>query len=363
MLVLDLAGLVELKGDELVRVICGGQRKRVTTGEMLFGQTGVLFMDEISTGLDSSTTSDGQIVCHGPCEHLLDFFESMGFECPERKGVADFLQEITLKKDQEQYWARRDEPHRFVTVKESVKAFQYFHVGRGIEDELSTPFDKSKNRPASLATKKYGVEKKKELLKAVFYRERLLIKRNHDFNIFETLQSKRWDFNNSSTENESPMTIDKLPVFYKQRDLNFYPAWAYALFTWILNIPIACLEVAIWVAVTYYLIGVDPSVASLFKQLLLLIFVNQMGSALFQATAATSRNIIIADTFGTFVLLMIFGLEGFLSSKDDIKSWWIVGYRSSPLVYYKNVILVNEFLSDEWSHVVSQWSFYFYFLC
>ena len=60
---------------------------------------------------------------------------------------------------------------------------------------------------------------------------------------------------------EIPMTIDKLPVFYKQRDLNFYPAWAYALFTWILKIPIACLEVGIWVVVTYYLIGLDPSFA------------------------------------------------------------------------------------------------------
>ena len=28
------------------------------------------------------------------------FFRSMGFEMPERKGVADFLQEITSRKDQ-----------------------------------------------------------------------------------------------------------------------------------------------------------------------------------------------------------------------------------------------------------------------
>lgn len=90
-------------------------------------------MDEISTGLDSSTTfqivnslrqsihilsrtavvsllqpapetyslfddiillSDGQIVYQGPRENVLEFFESMGFKCPERKGVADFLQEV-----------------------------------------------------------------------------------------------------------------------------------------------------------------------------------------------------------------------------------------------------------------------------
>ncbi|GMQ08796.1 hypothetical protein CsSME_00052375 [Camellia sinensis var. sinensis] len=43
---------------------------------------------------------DGQIVYQGPREHVLGFLEHMGFKCPERKGVADFLQEVTSKKDQ-----------------------------------------------------------------------------------------------------------------------------------------------------------------------------------------------------------------------------------------------------------------------
>lgn len=105
-------------------------------GEMIVGPANALFMDEISTGLDSSTTfqivnslrqtihilggtcviallqpapetynlfddiillSDGQVVYQGPREHVLEFFESMGFKCPPRKGVADYLQEVSLK--------------------------------------------------------------------------------------------------------------------------------------------------------------------------------------------------------------------------------------------------------------------------
>lgn len=100
---------------------------------MIVGPTKRLFMDEISTGLDSSTTfqivkclqqiahlteatifmsllqpapetfelfddiillSEGQIVYQGPREHVVEFFESCGFSCPERKGIADFLQEV-----------------------------------------------------------------------------------------------------------------------------------------------------------------------------------------------------------------------------------------------------------------------------
>lgn len=100
---------------------------------MIVGPTKTLFMDEISTGLDSSTTyqivkclqqiahltqasilmsllqpapetfelfddvillSEGQIVYQGSRQHVVQFFESCGFRCPERKGVADFLQEV-----------------------------------------------------------------------------------------------------------------------------------------------------------------------------------------------------------------------------------------------------------------------------
>ncbi|KAK1396061.1 hypothetical protein POM88_005924 [Heracleum sosnowskyi] len=43
-------------GDVMRRGNSGGQKKRVTTWEMLFGPTKVFFMDDISTGLDSSTT-------------------------------------------------------------------------------------------------------------------------------------------------------------------------------------------------------------------------------------------------------------------------------------------------------------------
>jgi hypothetical protein len=317
-------------GNEMLRGISGGQRKRVTTGEMLVGPARALFMDEISTGLDSSTTyqivnslrqtihilggtavisllqpapetynlfddiillSDGQVVYQGPREHVLEFFEFMGFRCPARKGVADFLQEVTSRKDQGQYWCRRDRPYRFVPVKQFADAFRSFHVGRSIQNELSEPFDRTRSHPAALATSKYGVSRK-ELLKATIDRELLLMKRNAFMYIFKAVNltlmalivmttffrtSMRHDrdygmiylgalyfaldtvmFNGFA---ELAMTVMKLPVFFKQRDLLFFPAWAYTIPSWILQIPITFLEVGVYVFITYYVIGFDPSVS------------------------------------------------------------------------------------------------------
>ncbi|XP_030971325.1 pleiotropic drug resistance protein 1-like [Quercus lobata] len=410
-------------GDQMVRGISGGQKKRVTTGEMLVGPAKALFMDEISTGLDSSTTfqivnsikqnihilhgtavisllqpapetyvlfddiillSDGQIVYQGPREHVLEFFESMGFMCPERKGVADFLQEVTSHKDQKQYWARENEPYSIVTVNEFVEAFQSFHVRRGIQGELAIPFDKSKSHPAALTTQKYGV-RNEDLLKACFSRELLLMKRNSFVYIFKFTQLTivalitstvflRTNMHRDSVEDggiyagalffsviitlfnglaELSMTIARLPVFYKQRDLLFYPPWAYALPAWILKIPISCMEAAVWVFITYYIIGFDPNVGRLFREYLLLALVNQMASALFRFIAAMGRSMVIANTFGSCALLTLFALGGFVLSRADIKKWWIWGYWISPLMYAQNAIVVNEFLGKSWGKVLT----------
>ena len=94
---------------------------------------------------------------------------------------------MTSKKDQEQYWAIKDQPYRFVRVNEFSEAFQSFNVGRKIADELSIPYDKTKNHPAALVNKKYGAGKM-DLLKANFSREYLLMKRNSFVYIFKICQ-------------------------------------------------------------------------------------------------------------------------------------------------------------------------------
>ena len=66
-------------------------------------------------------------------------------------------------------------------------------------------------------------------------------------------------FNGSA---EISMTVAKLPVFFKQRKLLFYPPWAYSLPAWIIKIPIMFVEVVVWVFITYYVIGFDPSAGS-----------------------------------------------------------------------------------------------------
>lgn len=53
----------------------------------------------------------------------------------------------------------------------------------------------------------------------------------------------------------------------------------------------------------------------LFKQYILLVLMNQMASALFKMMAALGRNMIVANTFGAFSMLVFFALGGVVLSK------------------------------------------------
>ncbi|KAJ0841780.1 putative ABC transporter, AAA+ ATPase domain, ABC-2 type transporter, ABC-transporter [Helianthus annuus] len=406
-------------GDQMRRGISGGQKKRLTTGEMLVGPAKVFFMDEISTGLDSSTTfqiikymkqmvhimdvtmtisllqpapesfelfddiillSEGQIVYHGPREEILGFFESAGFKCPERKGVADFLQEVTSKKDQQQYWFNKNEPYSYISVLEFSQLFKRLQVGQHLYNDLLVPYDKASVHPAALVTEKYGISNM-ELLKANLAREFLLIKRNAFLYIFKTTQITimsvitftvffRTEMKVGRIEDggkyfgalffslltvmfngaaELGLTIKRLPVFFKQRDSLFYPAWAFAIPIWIMKIPISIMESVIWIILTYYTIGFAPSASMFFKQLLAYIGLHQMALSLFRFISALGRTQVVASALGTFSLLLVFVLGGFIVAKDDIQPWMIWGYYISPMMYAQNAIAINEFLDDRWS--------------
>lgn len=57
---------------------------------------------------------------------------------------------------------------------------------------------------------------------------------------------------------ELSMTIQRLEIFYKQKAICFYPAWAYAIPSSVLKIPISFVESLVWTSLTYYVIGYTP---------------------------------------------------------------------------------------------------------
>ncbi|KAI4305245.1 hypothetical protein L6164_028622 [Bauhinia variegata] len=401
-------------GNDMLRGVSGGQRKRVTTGEMVVGPRKTLCMDEISTGLDSSTTyqivkctrnfvhemdatvfmallqpapetfelfddlvllAEGYVVYQGPREEVLEFFESLGFQLPPRKGIADFLQEVTSKMDQAQYWADPSKPYKYLSVPEIAEAFRNSRLGRSAESLYTAPYDKSQCHPSALPRTKFAVSKM-ELFKACFEREVLLVKRHIFLYVFRTCQvafvgfvtctvflRTRLHSDNENDGNlylsalffgmihmmfngltELNLMISRLPMFYKHRDNSFYPAWTWSLASWILRVPFSILEAVIWTVVVYYTIGFAPSPGRFFRYMLSLFIVHQMALGLSRMIGAVARDIVLANTFGSAALLV----GGFIIPKGMIKPWWIWGYWVSPLTYGQRAISANEFTATRW---------------
>ncbi|KAF5952205.1 hypothetical protein HYC85_010149 [Camellia sinensis] len=179
-----------LIGDAMRRVISGGK--------LIVGPTKSLFMDEISNGLDSSTTyqivaclqqlahitdativmallqpapetfdlfddiilmAEGKIVYHGSCSHVLEFFEDCGFRCSERKGVADFLQEVISKKDLAQYWHQTKQSCNYISADMFSKKFKESSFGKKLDEELSKPFSKPHSHKNAISFSKYSLSK------------------------------------------------------------------------------------------------------------------------------------------------------------------------------------------------------------
>ncbi|CAA7046262.1 unnamed protein product [Microthlaspi erraticum] len=409
-----------LVGDMMRRGISGGQKKRLTTAEMIVGPTKALFMDEITNGLDSSTAfqivkslqqlchisnatvlvsllqpapesfdlfddvmlmAKGKIVYHGPRGEVLNFFEECGFQCPERKGVADFLQEVISKKDQAQYWRHEDLPYRFVSVEMLSKRFKELSIGKKVEDALSKPYDKSKSHKDALSFSVYSLPNW-ELFVACISREFLLMKRNYFVYIFKTFQLFMAAFitmtvfirtrmgidiihGNSYMSAlffaviillvdgfpELSMTAQRLAVFYKQKQLCFYPAWAYAIPATVLKVPLSFFESFVWTGLTYYVIGYTPEASRFFRQFILLFLVHFTSLSMFRSLAAIFQTVVASTTAGSFGILITFVFAGFVIPPTSMPAWLKWGFWANPLSYGEIGLSVNEFLAPRWNQV------------
>ncbi|OEL19703.1 ABC transporter G family member 41 [Dichanthelium oligosanthes] len=332
---------------------CGRLRKEYANrlhyeGEMIVGPSKALFMDEISTGLDSSTTfqivsclqqlahisestilvsllqpapetyelfddiilmAEGKIVYHGSKSCIMSFFESCGFKCPERKGAADFLQEVLSKKDQQQYWRHGRETYSFVTVDQFCDKFRESQIGQNLAGEISKAYEKSKGHTNALSYSIYSLSKW-ELLKACFARELLLMKRNAFIYITKTVQASHLQM-----------------IFCR---------------------TILSVNTNSWASLSYFLIGYTPEASRFFRHLLILFLIHSGALSMFRCVASYCQTMVSGSVGGTMSLLVILLFGGFIIPRSSMPNWLKWGFWLSPLSYAEIGLTENEFLSPRW---------------
>ena len=187
--------------------------------------------------------------------------------------------------DQSQYWSGNPKEYQYISVGKFAESFHFYHLGQCLEEDLRKPFDAPSQMNESNRASEWGI------FKACFSREILLFKRNSPVHMFKIIQIAllalvimtlffHTEMNHSSVSGgskfmgalfsgvvivkfngmtELQMTIRRLPIFYKQRQLVLLPGWALLSSVLILSLPMSLIETGIWTCLTYFAIGFAPS--------------------------------------------------------------------------------------------------------
>ncbi|XP_054846034.1 broad substrate specificity ATP-binding cassette transporter ABCG2-like [Eublepharis macularius] len=183
---LDLTKVVDAKvGTQFTRGISGGEKKRVCIGLELITHPPILFLDEPTTGLDSSTANAvmellkrmsvsgktiifsihqprysifrlfdsltllaaGKLVYHGLADKALPYFRSLGFVCEAYNNPADFFMDI-INGDSTAVAANQGNPEGEVAI---MLAQQYSRCAQYIKmkEELEEVSSENKKRKIS----------------------------------------------------------------------------------------------------------------------------------------------------------------------------------------------------------------------
>ncbi|KAM0946169.1 putative ABC-2 type transporter [Dioscorea sansibarensis] len=264
---------------------------------MLVGPVMVLFMDEISNGLGSSTSfeivkfirqmvrlaletfdlfddiilpSKGQVVYHNPREKVLDFSSS---------------------------WVSN------VLIRKELLIFFKRQLQNRVRSNIGFP--------------KTGLINISQLIVLTVPHETIADGGKFSDTLFCHLVNMM--FNGMA---ELTMTVDRLTVFYKQGGLLFYPLWAFGLSYWLLKILLSLLEFGLFSLIILLVLPLLQASKRPqgFVSLTVFGFTHQMALSLFLFIAAADSIMVNINTFGMFALLIVYVLDGFITSKDNIQS-------------------------------------------
>ncbi|KAG6944532.1 hypothetical protein JG688_00017032 [Phytophthora aleatoria] len=320
-------------GNAMLRGVSGGERKRVITGEMTVAWKRLQRLDEISTGLDSAAydiykctksaahnfnstvvisllqpspevfglfddvllLNEGSIMFHGKREEDVPYFERMGFHCPPRKDVADFL--LGLGTDKQDVYITGDAR----SVPYQSADFAKLFMESGFFQKTLQRLDASTDAMV-FADPKPFCQTYTEDLATLLQRQVMFTLRDTTYIMGRAVivivmgllyGSAFWQMDDTDSQlmlgllfscamflsmsqaSQVSTCMDARSVFYKQRGANFFRTSAHVLATSLTQIPLSILETVIFGAITYWFSGYVDDVGR-FIVFLVTLFLCQM---------------------------------------------------------------------------------------
>lgn len=411
---LDIAHVADtVVGDENLRGISGGQKRRVTVGEMLMSKdSSFLGLENITDGLSSEDSfnlihrlqvacksfrmsaaisllqpsddivelfdqlivlsDDGQLAYFGPIDRVMlrEIFLGPDAEPLQDSGsICDLVLSNSLNSTTDVVQRRFLSSHLSVDLSKAIATERASAASRHERDVF-----------AYLPKQKYACSMKDQF-RFIAARRLKLISRNAvtytrvgiavvfgciigslfaelDFDLIGSLSRTGYLFLNCflvlmlSSAITIPQTFRERVTLYKHRTAEFYSSRVAYYTQVILDIPLSVLEAVLLASISYFWVRLTPTARNFFYFLGVLIGLECVGQAFGRLLCAVARKQVYANTLSS-VFLLIFGtVAGFMPTYEAIPP--VLQWLSwlTPASYAFEGLMLNEFVGKNLSVAV-----------
>ncbi|XP_064272694.1 broad substrate specificity ATP-binding cassette transporter ABCG2 isoform X3 [Passer domesticus] len=408
-------------GTQFSRGVSGGERKRTNIGMELITDPAILFLDEPTTGLDASTANAvllllkrmskqgrtiifsihqprysifrlfdtltllaaGRMLYHGPAQHAIDYFQSIGYQCEHYNNPADFFLDVINGDSTAVAMNKADESNTADSTEERSEYDKTLAEQLAVKYANSTYYRETKEHLESISS---GNKKKtKGLFRQITYANSFLhqlkwVSRRTFKNLIGNPQASIAQLcitaflglvvgaiyfgleENSAglqnrvgamfflTTNQCFSSVSALELFVVEKKIfiheyisGYYRTSVYFIAKLLADlIPIRTMPSIIFTCIVYFMLGLKPTVGAFFTMMFTLMMVSYAATSMALAIAAGQSVVAVANLLTTvaFVFMIIF--SGLLVNLTSVLSWlsWLK-YFSIPR-YGMTALQINE---------------------
>ncbi|KAM9237067.1 broad substrate specificity ATP-binding cassette transporter ABCG2 isoform 3-T3 [Leptosomus discolor] len=408
-------------GTQFTRGVSGGERKRTNIGMELITDPAILFLDEPTTGLDASTANavllllkrmakqgktiifsihqprysifrlfdsltllaTGRVLYHGPAQHAIEYFQSIGYQCEPYNNPADFFLDIINGDSTAVAMSKTDETNTAESTEEHTE------YDKTLAEKLAEKYSNSayyQETKAVLENISLGNQKKtKAVFRQITYANSFLHQlkwvskrtfKNLVGNpqasiaqlcvtavlglvvgaIFFGLKEDSAGLQNRVgamfflTTNQCFSSISAIELFVVEKKTfiheyisGYYRTSAYFISKLMADlIPMRTIPSIIFTCIVYFMLGLKPTVEAFFTMMFTLMMVSYTATSMSLAIAAGQSVVAVANLLMTITFVFMIIFSGLLVNLTSVMSWlsWLK-YFSIPR-YGMTALQINE---------------------